>query len=208
MDWKPGDVFACFGADRVSRIISAGTFRPFAPRGLRLGPSHVAMCCNWRNSPVWVESTTFATSPCLVRGEVVAGCQAHPIGQRLADYLVAGGRVDLYRLVAIDRFTDEESARLADILVNGFVNRGIGYDYGGALISGTRVLKRLSLGRLAGLESVFCSELLAATLMRLCRLNRKNATRYNPGALVRRLVRDGTYRFVESFRSIADVDAF
>ena len=60
---------------------------------------------------------------------------------------------------------------------------------GGAL----RLLDGVLLRRFRDLHEVFCSELIAATLQRLCRLNREDPTRFNPGRLVRRLIHEGTY---------------
>ncbi|MBT6153663.1 MAG: hypothetical protein HOH82_03115, partial [Planctomycetaceae bacterium] len=63
----------------------------------------------------------------------------------------------------------------------------------------TRLFKRTRLLPNADLNELFCSELVAAVLMRLSRLNRTNPTRYNPACLLRQLVREGSYQFEREF---------
>ncbi len=210
--FQPGDIAACFGTDRASRIISLGTWSPVAPAGLRSGPSHVALLCEVPDDAhvsagrlvtencLWIESTTMCPHPCLLRKDKVSGVQAHRPTARIADYTKSGGRVDIYRLSPIDRLNRQESRLLTTILINHFVKRNIDYDMGGALLSGTRVLK---LSRLlsSDLNEVFCSELVSAIVQRLGRLNRRNPTRHNPASLLRQLVRQGTYQKVCSFPS-------
>ncbi len=200
-EFLPGDIIACYGADAVSRIISYGTYSPFAPKGLRMGPSHVAILAGpWENQDdlMFVESTTKSSRACLIAQEPVAGVQAHTIFDRLGEYHQAGGYCKLFRLTPIDRLTWTEVSLLWKLLSvhflrSGHSQGGIGYDYGGALISGTRVLKFSRLLR-ANLDKVFCSELIAALLMRLNRLGRSNPTRFSPVSLLRKLVRAGTYQ--------------
>ncbi len=196
----PGDIIACYGADAVSRLISFGTFSPFAPRGLRVGPSHVGIVSGEPGGEMlFVESTTKSAKPCQIAGKPVAGVQAHSVNERLAEYEAAGGHCRLFRLTSIDRFTFVEECLLWSLLRIHFLRTdseelgGVGYDYGGALISGTRVLKFSRLLS-ANLDAVFCSELIAALLMRLNRMCRANPTRYSPVSLLRQLVRAGTYR--------------
>lgn len=201
------DLLACYGTDLVSRGISYGTASLLAPRRLRLGPSHIALICQHRDNPVWIESTTRCRHPCAILNERVAGVQAHLPEQRIEDYTAAGGRVDLYRLSPIDRLSAAESELLSKILIRHFIGRRVTYDLGGALLSGTRLLKRTRLLPGADLNQLFCSELAAAVLMRLGRLNRANPTRYNPGNLLRQLVRQGTYQFTRTFASGDNITA-
>jgi len=199
-EFLPGDIWACYGANTLSKLISWKTCTPFAPRGLRLGPSHVAICCGTPESPYWVESTTLSHRVCQWTNRAEPkGCQLHRPDDRLEDYVRFGGHVDLYRLTPIDSLSEPETTLLNRILLEHFVACGVGYDYGGAAISGTRVLKLSRLFR-SRMESVFCSELIAAVLMRLGRMNRANPTKFNPGSLVRRLVRTGTYSYVRTYR--------
>ena len=90
---------------------------------------------------------------------------------------------------------------LSRILIRHFVGRSVTYDMGGALLSGTRLFKHTRLLPSADLNQLFCSELAAKVLMRLGRLNRDNPTKYNPGTLLRQLVREGTMQFERSFSS-------
>ena len=199
MTFEPGDLLAFYGADRVSRIITLATASPFGPRRLRLGPSHVGIVCEHAKlGAILVESTTFSRLCCLVRGLSVSGCQAHFPQERIDECRRGGGTVDVYRLSPIDSLSLDESGLLTDILVKHFVRREVGYDLGGAIVSGTRVVKWLRGMPGADLDSLFCSELCAAVLMRLGRLCRANPTRFHPAMLLRRLVRQGTYRFVRS----------
>lgn len=195
----PGDLAACYGTDWVSRAISLGTASLFAPRRLRLGPSHVAVICERHGAPVWVESTTLCKHPCVILGRHTSGVQAHLPELRIQDYVSAGGCVDIYRLSPIDRLSHAESDLLTRILVKHFIGRMVRYDTGGALVSGTRLFKRTRLLPRADLDSLFCSELAAAVFMRLSRMNRANPTRYNPACLLRQLVREGTVQFEHSF---------
>ena len=198
-DFQPLDLLACYGTDATARAITWLTASALAPRRLRLGPSHIALICKHHDAPLWLESTTLCPHPCAVLGFKVDGMQAHLPEMRIQDYVQAGGRVDLYRLSAVDRLSQSESELLSKILVRHFIGKRISYDLGGALLSGTRLFKRTRLLPAADLNQLFCSELVAAVLMRLGRLNRANPTRYNPACLLRQLVREGTYQFEREF---------
>ena len=200
-DFEPLDIAACYGTDPTSRAISWLTASPFSPRRLRRGPSHVAVICHVDGFPSWIESTTFCRHRCLERGTRVTGCQVHPAELRIQDYVSSGGHVDLYRLSPVDRLSSAESLLLSRILIRHFVGRSVTYDMGGALLSGTRLFKHTRLLPSADLNQLFCSELAAKVLMRLGRLNRDNPTKYNPGTLLRQLVREGTMQFERSFSS-------
>lgn len=205
---RPGDIFACFGADPLSRLISVETSLlswPFAPRGLRLSPSHVAIACPryfpYTDHCYWFESTTLTRRQCLEAGRPVTGVQVHAVGDRLQDYCERG-RVDLYRLTPINALSKDQIEELRSDLVNWFIDNAISYDLAGAVFSGARVMR--SVDKITGWmtpchESVFCSQLIAALLMSLCRMNRDNPQRYNPGRLLRTLVQQGTYTRVRTF---------
>lgn len=195
MEFLPGDIAACYGADWTSRLISWGTASQFAPQRLRIGPSHVALLCEHAGGMTWVESTTLCPSPCLIRGTPVSGAQAHRPRDRVQDYLEHGGHVDLYRLTPINRLEQAESQLLSRMLIDHFVMRNSRYDLEGAILSGTRAFQLTRLFPGANLEELFCSELVAAVMMRLNRLNHSNPTRFNPARLLRQLVRSGKYEF-------------
>jgi hypothetical protein len=202
---EPGDIFACFGADSVSRLISWQTAIPWAPSALRFGPSHVAIASQLdaiRGAElVWIESTTLTRRRCLFRGESVHGCQVHQIADRVSDYVNAGGRVDVYRLTPINRLTAGNVRELAQDL-EWYVREAYGYDAASALFSGTKLIRAVdkvfSFWTPAP-HSVFCSQLLAAELQALGLMNRDNPQRFHPGRLVRQLVRQGTYSRVWRF---------
>lgn len=203
MDWQPGDIAACYGAEPVSRAISAATTWPLAPPGLRLGPSHVALISQRgllvpaAGEPAWVESTSLCQRPCLLRGRPVAGCQVHLPSERVADYERGGGRVVRFRPHPLWRFQGREHSDLWAVLTN-FVRNETAYDTRGALLSRSHVLQHLSC--LAGqpLTTLFCSELIAAVLQRFGRLcSSHHPGKFHPAKLLRWLVRMGVYQRVD-----------
>jgi len=202
-EFRSGDVAACFGTDGISRTISIATASLLAPHRLRIAPSHVAIICEYCGAPTWVESTTLCRHPCRITETHTSGMQAHYPEDRIDDYTRHGGRVDLYRLSAIDSLTTTESSLLTKILIHHFLADRVSYDTPGAIISGTRLFKYTRLLPRADLHQLFCSELIAATLQRLNRMNRANPTRFNPGSLCRTLVRQGTYSYERSYHGIS-----
>jgi hypothetical protein len=191
--FQPGDLVACYGTDWISRGIQLLTWSPFTARELRRGPSHLAIITESDRGLLWVESTTLCRHPCVVRGERVAGCQAHDPEQRIQDYLHAGGSVSVYRLTGINQLDESERQLLRRILFQHFLWTPVGYDLGGAILSGARAIRWLGLLPGADLQSLFCSELVAAILMRLNRLNHANPTGFTPARLLRTLVVAGKY---------------
>jgi hypothetical protein len=199
MKFQPGDIAACFGSCPASRLIELGTASFLAPPRLRIGPSHVAILCEHREAMHWIESTALCRRPCVVQKRIVRGTQAHRPEDRICDYIGAGGRVEIYRFSPIHALTASESRLLEKILIRYFVRIGIDYDLGGALLSGSRFFRWSHFFPGADLQQMFCSELVAAVLMRLGRMNRENPTKYNPARLLRELVRQGTYQFEHEF---------
>ena len=208
---QPGDVFACWGADPLSRAISLETSSLFGPSGMRFGPSHVAIACpRWfphdHRVCYWWESTTLASEPCLEAGHIVSGCQVHEIEARIREYASGGGCVSVYRLTRFDALTATETRQLRNLLgetvgCSGDTPRDpVTYDTAGALCSGTRLIRRFTLWH-NQLEELFCSELLAAVLQRLGRLCRQNPSSFTPAKLLRRLLTEGTYQLYVTFNS-------
>ncbi len=197
--FEPLDIAACYGTGFTAKAISYGTASVLAPSRLKIGPSHVATFCEYHDRTIWIESTTLCPHPCEITGRPINGCQAHHPETRISDYLADGGRVDLYRLSAIEKLSRDERDLLSRILIRHFVGREVTYDLGGALLSGTRLFKRTRLLPSADLNELFCSELVAAVCMRLGRMNRSNPTQFNPACLLRELVRNGTFQFCHSF---------
>lgn len=211
---EPGDIFCCWGTDRISRLISVKTSLGSllrGPSGLRYAPSHVAIACP-RYAPhnqqqFWVESTTLAHRKCLERQKNVRGCQVHHIPDRIRDYTGCGGHVDVYRLTPINGLTGHQVSELRQDLIGWFVRHEVGYDAASAIFSGTKLLKSMDKALpfwAPGAQSVFCSQLIAAELQALGLMNRDSPVRYNPGRLMRMLVRQGVYGRVASFRSPRD----
>lgn len=205
---EPGDIFACWGTDWISRGISLETSLvswATGPNRLRWSPAHVAVASRrpGKCGSFWFESTTLSPRECLESGESVHGVQVHRVSDRIQDYVSSGGAVEQYRLTDIDHLDAAEVVRLQTMLMDYVGNdrlEPVGYDTAGALFSGLRVLPRLPFSR-SNLDTVFCSELIAALLQRLCRMNRVNPSRFNPGHLLRQLVRQGTYGFLRRFDS-------
>lgn len=206
LNLEHGDVFACWGRDWISRGISLETSLTswiVGPSGLRFSPSHVAIVSELTGEAGlwWFESTTMSQRICRSSGYPTRGVQVHSVADRIFDYVTAGGRVDQYRLTECDRLESQDFLRLERML-SDYVGRedraAIGYDTAGALFSGLRLTTWLPVLR-ANAETLFCSELIAALLQRLCRMNRSNPARFNPGRLMRTLVRQGTYAHLRRF---------
>lgn len=204
----PADIFACWGTDPLSRAISLHTARVTGP--VRWGPSHVAIACPRNDTGhsrcYWWESTGLASRQCLASEQRVRGCQVHVIRDRLQDYTQAGGTVCVYRLSPLDALTEDQTRllfRMLSSFVGGDTMRHVAYDTKGAMLSGTRLLRRVLLGK-NQLNTMFCSELLAAVLQRLGLICRQNPATYTPARLIRRLLRDGTYTYTATL-SLATV---
>lgn len=189
--FRGGDVLACWGRDRVSRLISGCTSSVW--RAPRWAPSHVAVVAPYgkvHRRPCWFESTTWSTRCCLEADQAVHGAQVHPIRDRLADYCTAGALVACYRLQVPLCYREQE--RLGEVLLQHHVRARRPYDYAGALLSGLRLLSRSGLFPAADVGKLFCSELVADSLKyvdRMCPL--QNPARFNPGRLLRVLIRAG-----------------
>lgn len=173
-----GDVIAFYGRDLTSRIIELAT----------LGPSHVGIVADMQGRKMLVEATTMCPWPCAVMGERIDGVQAHILEERIDTY---PGSVWCHRLDPHWSLSTDESDLLTRILTHWIGTR---YDLRGAVWSGTRILKWSRILPYSDLGSLFCSELLAAVLMRLGRLPVGNPGRYNPAGLIRTLQRACVYQ--------------
>jgi len=195
MQWSAGDVLCCYGTDWLSRAIRVKTSWPFDPCSVWDPPSHIGIITDDASlGRVLVESTTICAAPCLVARRRKSGIQVHPPDERVADYTRPGGRVDVYRQVGIHRLGETEIHRL-NLALRELIEEGAEYDKLGALISGL-ALSSVTRWSNASLRTLFCSELVAAVLMRVNLLNRDNPMRYSPGRLLRELLRTGVYRRV------------
>lgn len=186
MHFEPGDLLVFYGRDFTSRVIEWAT----------RGPSHVGIVCphplaaqpaGSTPSMLLFESTTLCEEPCLLTGRRIEGVQAHDPVSRIAGY---PGKVARVRLTPAWRLNVREIGILHDWLLHVASEP---YDLRGALLSGTRLFKWTALMPYPDLDSLFCSELCAAALMRLYRVPLANPSLYNPASLVRILRRCGTY---------------
>jgi hypothetical protein len=207
MQLHVGDILACYGRDRVSRGIRRWTYRPwYADRRLRRAPSHVAIAAQLQppgsaaKRVVWVESTSLCRRSCVMSGHPVCGVQAHDPDKRIIDYVDAGGAVHVYRLTPGCELEVSESFKLSQICEHLLKNR-IGYDTLGAGVSGLAITRRW-LNRVADLDSLFCSELVARVLQAINRMNWANPSNYTPGDLLRELVCSGVYAHHRSLEAL------
>lgn len=173
-----GDVLAFYGTDWTSRVIELAT----------RGPSHVGIIVEHDGAPLVVESTTLCPWPCAILGNRTSGVQAHHWEDRILTY---PGRIDRLRLAPHWQLVPAESAMLADLLLRHWIGRP--YDLRGALISASKFFKLTRWMPYPDMSSQFCSELVAAVLMRINRMPIANPARYNPAGLIRALRACGTY---------------
>ena len=193
-DLAAGDVIGCWSPDSLGRLITWATASPLGPARLRLPPSHVAIIIEHDGEPMWVESTTLCPHTCTLTETRRRGVQMHPPGLRLEDYCRIGGRVERFMLAPIQRFSDSESALLTQIVTRHLIGEARRYDLLGAALSGWRLGRRLQRLIGADLDALFCSELVAALLMRVGRMNHADPALFSPGRLLRQLVQTGVYR--------------
>lgn len=206
MNYEPGDLLLFYGDDLIGKIIRYGTFRFFS----RPAPSHIGIVCHvnqrcyeeapggegvsevhW-SGPLLIESTTLCPWPCAITGRSgFSGVQGQFINRRLTTY---DGRVELMRLNPIYSLDSKESELLTDILVHHLV--GLPYEQlRKVVVSGSRLIKWLPWNsRHTRLNRLFCSEMVAAVLMRLCRMNKSNPEMYNPADVVSELLSTGVYQ--------------
>jgi len=134
------------------------------------------------------ESTTLSTQRCAVSGKYVKGVQAHDPGSRIRNY---NGRVYRYRL-------NVNLNKIQRTVLGRYLHRQIGvkYDTLGALRSrdlGLGTVEKWLCRRPENLNSLFCSEYLAAALDVAAIWEPDNASRWNPNRLARTLVNDKLY---------------
>jgi hypothetical protein len=178
MHFEPGDLLIFYGEGLTSRVIEWFTF----------GPSHVGIVCpHGDEGPLLFESTTLCDEPCILTGKVQKGVQAHRPLSRIFNY---PGAVEQLRLTPAWRLSHQEVDLLHRWLLHVAAEP---YDLRGALVSGTRLFKWTALMPYPDLDSLFCSELCAAALMRLHRMPLSNPNLFNPASLVREVRRCGTY---------------
>ena len=199
-----GDVVACWGTDRVSRVISLMTSAILPPWSLCWAPSHVAIIHrqstpSWPSSrngktyfdcrptgvpvsdtgPFWFESTTLVGN--------VRGAQAHDPAERWEAY---GGRCMVFRPTVV---LSQEAKDAMGIELRRMVNHGVPYDMAGAILSGTRFVRYMVP---ASGQRLFCSELVARALQVAQLMNWESPSSFSPGRLCRTLVKSGAFERV------------
>ncbi len=140
--------------------------------------SHVAIVGEYRGREVLFESTTLCDLPCMIRGKLCDGVQAHPIRQRIADYNGKVWHYPLHRTLYV-----HERARLARFLLS---HLGAPYDLAGAERAGLVVWSAVwSWLRPTHLSSFFCSELCAAAHATAGLFPTGHAARWSPNKFCR-----------------------
>jgi len=175
---QPGDLLFFWGRGWVSRLIELAT----------RGPSHVGIACPHNERLLVFESTTLCPLPCALTGRPSRGVQAHGVELRVA---ACEGRVARLPLAPFWRLNRAEEELLHRLLVRHLLGRA--YDLEGALLAGSRWFKWSHWMPYPDLATLFCSEMVAALLMRLARLPLGNPAAYHPAGLLRALRRCGTY---------------
>ena len=187
-EFVPGDLLVFAGTGFDSRFIALMSCRHWQ---LLKGQwfSHIGICALGPAGDVLVfESTTSCELPCEVLRRKVHGTQAHKPRERLDVY---SGKVWRMRLAPRETLTEDESSRLTDFLM---ADLGKPYDYDGALIAGTFVL-RLCRAFLSRTDVFFCSDLVMAALKDVRVVDHDlNPRSYSPGRAVRDLTYWGTYQ--------------
>lgn len=185
----PGDLLCFAGQDWQSRSIALATCSFWQ---LLSGQwfSHVGILAEYRRGMLVFESCASCELPCVIQRRPISGPQAHEPAERIERYR---GRVWRLRLDRRQRLTAEENRRLVDFLVDQL---GDGYDWEGAAISGTRLL-RLARWICPSLDKLFCSALAMSALKATERVDHDlNPSAYSPARLARDLQWWRTYQWL------------
>jgi len=179
---KPGDMLGFSGRDLLSDAINLGTW------GIpRRGLSHVAIVAHYHADLCLYESTTTVEQPCLIQERSVSGVQCHRIEDRVGGY---EGRVWHYPLAS--ELPPVAAYKLEKRLIK-LCRGGWPYDPVGAFRSRTMllaILLRLKFGH-EDFSKLFCSELVSKEWVTAGVLETTNASKWNPNALARYVVRHG-----------------
>ena len=185
----PGDLLLFAGDNWESRAIALATC---SPAQVLLGQwfSHVAICADYRDRVLAFESTTLTDLMCDIQRAKVRGPQEHDPRLRISRYQ---GRVWRMRLAQDKRLSLTQSRDLTAFLVGKL---GEGYDYEGAAISGTRLL-RLARWIRPSLDKLFCSHYAMSALKAIDIVDHDlNPAVYSPARMARDLQWWGTYQWV------------
>lgn len=180
---KPGDVIGTSGFKRLDWEINV--FTGATPFG---GLSHVGIVADYITSHPTrklFESTSRGDEPCEITGDRTDGVQAHGLRQRIEDF---NGRV--WHLPLTKPLCDSESRRLTAFLAGSLKKR---YDFFGAAHARHTLIAWLyrRYFQEEDLDKLFCSELVAAALRDVGRIDAKleNVSGFSPNGLRRYLRR-------------------
>ncbi|MBX9790170.1 MAG: hypothetical protein K2Y37_14735 [Pirellulales bacterium] len=184
--YRAGDLLLFLGDDPIGRAIARVTCPPWYWPEFRRRPhwrfiSHVAVCCDWHSQTLLIESTTFCDRPCLIRGKVVAGMQAHFPWARAAAHV---GPIWRLRPAAGWALTNEQRNELARFVHYEFDQP---YDLLGALRAPTRwpaIHKQ---------QGRFCDDFAAAFLQRAGLMAIANPKGFTPSSLAKKLIANGNF---------------
>lgn len=179
----PGDIIGFSGFNAASYFINAMTY------GLPgWGISHVGIVAAYpkdrQDINLIFESTDEAATPCYIQHAFVTGTQAQLVEPRLASY---AGRIWHYPLVK--PLKSWESKALTRFLMGGLGKR---YDAADAPKAGLKLWAWLnSQFYPENMESLFCSEWVAAAHRFIERFDTTNISSWSPNALLREERRRG-----------------
>ena len=191
----PGDLVLFAGKNWERRAIALATC---SPAQLIMGQwfSHVAICADHRDRMLLFESTTLCDLACEIRRVKARGPQAHDPRLRIRGYQ---GSVWRMRLARDRRLGQDERRELTEFLTSKL---GEGYDYEGAAISGTRLL-RLARWIRPSLDKLFCSRYAMSALKAIGIVDHDlNAAAYSPARMARDLQWWGTYQWAGAAGSV------
>jgi hypothetical protein len=173
MDIRAGDVIAFSGDGGISFVVNILSYGvPW------VSISHLGIMGEHEGELLIFESTTLSNIPCAIQGESIEGVQAVRLKDRVEKY---DGKVFHYPLV--DQLFGGGKRKLSQFLHDQI---GKPYDLIGALRAGGKIWAWLEAQlREEDLNFLFCSELVAASLRHIGRLETDSASRWNPNQLVR-----------------------
>ena len=180
---KAGDIIGFSGDSWISTLVNIATYgMPF------WGLSHVGIMGHADDGRLMLfESTQLDDLPCEITGEVFLGTQAHQLEHVVSVYKGKVWHYPLYRPLYAS-----EDERLTEFLMATIHTP---YDKLGALRSAGVGLSWIeSLLHHDNLNSIFCSELVAAAHAYIGLWATDNVCRWNPNRLARRLRRAGVLR--------------
>jgi len=174
---KAGDIIGFSGRSWLSAGINVATY------GFPLfGISHVGILANSPDGKLRIfESTTLEGEvPCEITGKVICGTQAHSL-----DFILKAYKGRAYHYPLCRTLYPHEDARLTEFLMSTI---GTPYDMMGAFRSGGIGLSWIeSLFREQNLQTIFCSEWVAAAYSVTGLHASDHVSRWNPNRLVRHL---------------------